>query len=185
MPCAYGRLQPCKLSLKWRESRHRPCHLSSRHSTAQSPYCRWGLCSSVLRGLSLAFKILQLEGVVLPPACTGAYPFASQLAVMTTGLILEGIVLVAYLSRNCLVKHGRPFALLSLIGRVALTGAVVLYPTALSDAVGLLTCESASVSASAAQLLDGGSRMSGSSSNGLVTLSILSSNPYFVCWAGT
>jgi hypothetical protein len=43
-----------------------------------------------------AFEVLNLQGLLLPPACSGAYPFETEVAVMGAALGLTVITVVAY-----------------------------------------------------------------------------------------
>lgn len=70
------------------------------------------------------------------------------------------------------------------LGRAAVTGVVVLYPTVAASAIGLLHCETVTLTAAAVLTLDGGSGLAGGG-GGSVTLPILAKDPFFVCWAGS
>ena len=60
----------------------------------------------------------------------------------------------------------------------------VLYPSTTLTAARLLVCDSISLSALGASLLDGGPTLAAAASpDELVRLSVSSSNPYFVCWS--
>ena len=68
-----------------------------------------------------------------------------------------------------------------MLGRALITLALVLYPTACASAVGLLVCETIPTNPTALAALDGGGAISSASP----TVSVLSSNPFFVCWKGS
>lgn len=71
------------------------------------------------------------------------------------------------------------------IGGFVLTAALLLMPMATEAAVGLLLCDSVRLKASAVAVLDGGGpAAAGRSAQELVSISVLNSDPYFVCWAG-
>ena len=124
---------------------------------------------------------MQLEGIVLPPACTGAYRFESPVAVMSVALALESCVALLLLFRrleSCVASNKWA----GLAGRVALTGAVVLFPTVIRDSSRLLRCETVSVNAESLAALDGGAVMNHAS--GAVKVALLADDPYIVCWSG-
>lgn len=75
----------------------------------------------------------------------------------------------------------RLHSLLPLAGRICLTLALILYPLASSSAVGLLVCVATPTTPTALASLDGGGDTSASGGS----VSVLVSNPYFVCWRGT
>ena len=100
-----------------------------------------------------AVAVLQLEGVLLPPACTGtadsrgvvwreaaspsstragAPPFESERTTMGAALGLWGVaVAIYYASRHPTVRLG---------GQFALMWAMILYPSTALTAAGLLAC---------------------------------------------
>lgn len=77
--------------------------------------------------------------------------------------------------------RGRPRA----SARLAMTGALLLYPTAAGAAFSLLSCQGVSLSAAAFAVLDGGSSLSQVAARSRLTVSVLATNPFFVCFAGS
>ena len=136
----------------------------------------------------------QLSGLLLPPACTGAYPFETDAETLASagGLLVIGAIL--YYARGCALRSSAPpqaraaAGAIGLAGRIALTAAVLLYPLASTTALRLLNCETVRMNAVAAESLDGGAsavaRTASAGPGALATVQLLSSNPYFVCWAG-
>jgi hypothetical protein len=98
-----------------------------------------------------------------------------------------GLALGAWSLAVVIYLTGMRFTAVRLMGRLALTLAVVLFPTALQHVVDMLSCHSISTPADALATLDGGGGSSAadgaSSSSGVVEVSVLASNPYFVCWS--
>ena len=166
------------------------------------------LLASIFRGIA----VLQLDGVLLPPACTGAYAFESsvrskmgrqallfgvraqtpcrfsspvQVGVIGAALVLALLYLSALVGATVVVHP-----LLQTVGMIALRALLLLFPPAARNALALLNCTLVTVSATGCCSLNGchGSasgpgcaiRPSRGSS---VAVSVLASNPYFVCWA--
>ena len=127
----------------------------------------------------------QLAGVVLPPACSGAYPFESPVAVMVVALTLEAVAAALLVARRVLKAPWATGGAAGLAGRAALTGAVVLYPTAVTDVSRLLACTTVAVSARSLATLDGGASVAVPPGAASVHVTLLSENPYIVCWAGS
>ena len=124
-----------------------------------------------------------MQGIVLPPACTGAYAFETEVAVLACALACEAVALLCYWAGP---RLGRWRWTRAALGRAAVTGVVVLYPTVATSAIGLLHCETVTLTAAAVLTLDGGSGLAGSGSGGgTVTLPVLAKDPFFVCWAGS
>jgi hypothetical protein len=98
-----------------------------------------------------------------------------------------GLALSAWGLAVFIYLTGMRFTAVRLVGRLALTLAIVLYPTALQHVVDLLSCHPILTPADALATLDGGGGGSAadgasSSSSVAVEVSVLTSNPYFVCW---
>lgn len=71
------------------------------------------------------------------------------------------------------------------VGRLAMTGALLLLPMAAGHAMGLLSCETVPLSAAAIAALDGGSAVAAPPGARLLApVPVLASNPFFVCFAG-
>ena len=70
-------------------------------------------------------------------------------------------------------------------GRAALTASLLLYPAASGVAFRLLSCSSAAITRVALSLLDGGVPFPPAQARSLVTVSVWSSDPHYVCWAGS
>jgi hypothetical protein len=161
----------------------------------------------LLASLYRAIAVLQLHGVLLPPACTGAYPFETQVEIICAALGAWFLAVAVYYSRaGCCVRFqsgvqqgnrslensvlSSKRALLELVGRGALVLAIVLYPNVSGTAVELLDCEFVTMVASAAAALDGGPSVPrefgvATTRSAKATVQVLSSNPYYVCWAGS
>lgn len=141
----------------------------------------------LIRRLYSAVAALQLEGVLLPPACTGAYPFEQEASLMALALSCWGGAVVAYYcSPGCMMGFPSPAQALSLrhVGRILLIGALVLFSPVSHMAVELLVCDSVSMAPAGVQRLNGGSSLVASASPGAsLQVSTLVSNPFFVCWA--
>jgi hypothetical protein len=103
-----------------------------------------------------------------------SYPFGTEVAIMGTALTAWMITVLIYYSRT-----RRRF--LRLAARGTMTVALVLYPTAVFSAVGLLHCRSVVMTPNALMTLNGGG---GVNSDGAPTVSasVLVSNSFFVCW---
>lgn len=135
---------------------------------------------------------MQLEGIVLPPACTGAYPFESEVGSLTSALGLLTIAALCYSVRELAKRPAAGPKLKALAGRlgvpgrIAMTGAVLLFPLASTTALALLNCPQQRMNAVAASTLDGGSaaRATAVGPASLVTVRLLDRNPFYVCWSG-
>lgn len=83
----------------------------------------------------------------------------------------------------------KPGPWLSWLGRVALTGACLLLPSAAGMAMSLLSCEVVTLTRAAAALLDGGPTLSATDAasrtalQSLVSVTTLVAYPSYVCWA--
>jgi hypothetical protein len=130
------------------------------------------LLATVYRGVAL----IQLQGIVLPPACTGAYPFEQEVAINAFGLALTVLFFALFiLVRNKKVRK---------IAGYVLTAAVLLLPMAAEASIGLMSCVSVELTAGALAPLDGGAALAAKLSAKQVTIvSLLASDPFFVCWA--
>lgn len=88
--------------------------------------------------------------------------------------------IIAYSVGNTAVRR--------LFGAASTTGALLLLPMAASSAMGLLSCRQVELSPTAVAVLDGGTAyISAAASNSRSTIDVplLSSDPFFVCWAGS
>lgn len=86
-----------------------------------------------------AVAVLQLQGILLPPACTGSLPFGTELSTLGAALGLWGVtVAIYYTSRSRYVRLG---------GQFALMWAMTLYPSAALTAASLLSCSEVTLSA--------------------------------------
>lgn len=142
----------------------------------------------------------QLESVARPPACTGSYAFQSEVVVLAAACGVWTFAAVCYYSRPCVsrpsslgcFRQRQCRAVCSTMGRVALTLAIVAFPAATSAGVRMLNCAAVEVPATPAALaaLDGSPGLERSNSTtpaapGLIVVTLLSSDPFFVCWAGS
>jgi hypothetical protein len=101
-----------------------------------------------------------------------------------------GLALGAWTIANAVYWLGPRSAVVRLIGRLMLTLCVILYPTVLQHVVDLLSCHIIKTPADALATLDGGGGSSAaaeassdSRAASTADVSVLDSNPYFVCWA--
>ena len=129
-----------------------------------------------------AISVLQFEGVLLPPACTGAYPFESQVIIMSIALITSTMVLLSYYIRYCV--HPRHRSMVGLCGRASVTVALVFYANATFTALSLLLCTTVMMPNSGVAVLDGGSTVSSTTRGAVSRVNVLVQNPFFVCWSG-
>ena len=146
----------------------------------------------LLASLFRAAAALQLQGVLMPPACTGAYPFESEVSLMGLALCAWLLCIAMYYSRHRIALRGRLSQAVILCGRTALTVAVVFYSSSASTAVSLLNCPSVSVAVGSLAALDGGAAVTyaGMTTNDsgrgtTVAVRVLGKNPFFVCWEGS
>lgn len=104
---------------------------------------------------------------------------------MVVALTLEVAAAALLVARRVLKAPWAMSGAAGLAGRVALTGAVVLYPTAVTDVSRLLACTTVTVSARSLAALDGGASVAAPPGAASVQVALLSENPYIVCWAGS
>jgi hypothetical protein len=124
-----------------------------------------------------------VQGIVLPPACTGVYPFASDVGIMSAAVTLWLTAVLIYM----FASHADPRSLCSwtrLAGRVLMTAALIIYPAASTATFSLLYCVPIKVGSLYAATLDGASMAEDSalSSSATVVVQTLVSNPFYVCW---
>ena len=99
---------------------------------------------------------------------------------MVVALVLEATAACCVLAHR--LQH-TPSVVVGTLGRIATTGAVVLFPTVVQDVSRLLSCTFVLVSAKSLRTLDGGSLLN-SQQDGVASVALLADNPYIVCWAG-
>lgn len=73
--------------------------------------------------------------------------------------------------------------LLRRLGGVAARAVLLLFPPAVRNALSLLNCAPATVSPAGCASLNGCKHSGGGGGRGIVSVSVLSSNPFYVCWA--
>jgi hypothetical protein len=135
--------------------------------------------------------VLQLQNVLLPPACTGDYPFFNSVLLMSAALCAWGIAVATFYLRPYVRalsgNKSNSCVAIELCGRCALVLTLVLFSSVSCTAVDLLTCSSVSMAINGAAELDGGPRLSSAmiSRGAVVNIRVLSSNKFFVCWAGS
>jgi len=125
-----------------------------------------------------ALSVLQLQGVLQPTACTGAMPFTPEVSMLSVALGLwVATVCLFYCAKSPRMR---------LAGQFALMLTLVLYPATTADAVGLLSCQSVTISAQSASSLDGGPPFETTqrSRDAIATLAVSSLDSSFVCWQG-
>lgn len=147
----------------------------------------------IIASLFRAAAVMQLQGVLMPPACTGAYPFESEVSLMGIALGAWIICIAAYYSRS-LERLGNLSPKVALCGRVALTVALVLYSSSANTAMSLLNCSALTTVVGSVTALDGGSAAAAAATlttptaagrSAMVVVHVLQKNPYFVCWEGS
>lgn len=138
-----------------------------------SSYALPPLVASLFRWL----QVLEVQGLSLPPACIGGYPFATEVTVCAASVLL--------LLGTCGVwVFVAPASKLRIAGRVMLVLTLILYPATVRYSVSMLNCTPIVISTSAVAALDGGSGAPASTSRGdTARLLVLSSNPAYVCWS--
>jgi hypothetical protein len=159
----------------------------------------------LITSLYRAIVVLQLQNVLLPPSCTGDYPFFITVLLMSAALFAWALAVAAYYARPflqfdttvdvasdscCRLRPRKQVvkqfsAAVNLVGRCALVVALVLYSNVAGAAVDLLACRSVSMAAKSAAALDGGPSMTTVIRGASVSVAVLSSNPFFACWAGS
>jgi hypothetical protein len=127
---------------------------------------------------------LNLNGIVLPPQCSGIYPFTPQMSTMGALVACTGTVAMCALLPRLFPRLKTLAKSFDAVGRVALTFALVALAPATTGAAALLHCVPANLGPIALKVLDGGSSVSVGSS-GTATVQILARDSFFVCWAGT
>ena len=135
---------------------------------------------SFIRAIYRVVSRMQLVGVVLPPSCTGVYPFYTEVGIIGAGLCCAVLAVAMYH-----VRYGPPRRF---IGAFAMSGALILMPMATSHALNMLNCRYAQLTQTAIAALNGGEAYRAiSSANARATTSVplLVSDSYFVCFAGS
>lgn len=135
---------------------------------------------SLLRALYSVLAVLQFQGILLSPACTGGTPFQTELCTMGIALSPWIVTLLMY--------YGRRDAMSRLLGQFTLMFAMTLFPSTVLTSAGLLRCETLTLPALGAASLDGGPPVdlsSASARGGVVSLSVSAYNPFYVCWRGS
>lgn len=129
-----------------------------------------------------------LQGIAIPPSCSGGYPFELEVGIMSTAL---GVWIIA-LSTTCtrvadtgsrsLFRGG----VVASIARGAIAASLIMYPIASTVAMKLLNCEYVELATSVLDSFDGARSLASQDSQnqrGTTRISVLHSNPYFACWA--
>ena len=122
--------------------------------------------------------LIQLEGIVSAPSCVGTYPFATEVGIMSMAIACWVVTVLIY--------YACPWRSARLAGKATMTVALLLAPAAIEKAVSLTQCSSASVSGLAVASLDGGNAYGSlaATATDLVSVPLLSSDPFFVCFEG-
>ena len=137
-----------------------------------------GLLPPLLSVMYARVAALQFEGGILPAACTGAYPFQSQVVTLAAAVALWTFTVVVYYCAPGSASNLR-FA-----GQITLLGALLVYAQAAYASLVLINCKTVVVSAFGASGFDGGSSaVANVVAGSRVTVSVLVSEPAFVCWA--
>lgn len=139
-----------------------------------------------LRWLYDIVGLLQLQGITLPPSCIPeTYFFGLEVSIMAVGLSLWAVVIIVASATQCFAQALKYVEYLEPIGRLSLIAAVYMHPTIAETAFRLISCSSIVVSESSLNVLDGGSGSVHVGQNkNLVSVSVLKSNPYFICLQG-
>lgn len=133
------------------------------------------LVASLFRWL----QVLEVQGLSLPPACIGGYPFATEATVCAASILM-------LLGTFGVWVFVAPASKLRVAGRVMLVLTLILYPATVRSSVSMLNCTPVIISTSAVAALDGGSGAPASTSRGdTARLLVLSSNPAYLCWSRT
>lgn len=133
---------------------------------------------SALTTLFNGLAALQVQGILLPSACTGSYAFQTEVGVMGTAFCTTAITAIGAVSGDKAPKW-----LVGLAG-AAVRMTLVLYPVVSRNALTLLNCNTVSLTRAGAASLDGGGSSSGPQvSAAIVTVQVLASNPLYECWA--
>ena len=119
-----------------------------------------------------------VQGIVLPPACTGAYPFELEAGLLSSATGVFFLAILGYF-------FGPAGGVVRLLTRIGMSIAVILYPTVAAMAFGFLNCVPTEMTTTALASLDGGSTVDLSAKSETVTVKVLVSNPFFVCWTGS
>lgn len=138
------------------------------------------LMPAALLSLYRVVALLQLQGVALPPSCTGSYLFLGDVAIFAIALSLWGLSFAFAMTR-------RGHRLAGLLARIAMFAAVYLHPRVTSGAVNLLNCETLSLSPQELSVMDGGDdtvQTSGQALGQHQALPVLASNTFILCFRG-
>jgi hypothetical protein len=115
------------------------------------------------------------------PACTGTYIFAPQVGTVSAAVAVWLVAVTVYFftsPNNPRHKWAR------LVGRVALTAALALYPAATTGAISLVHCTTTTLSVRSLSTLDGGPTMSNlANPSATASVTVLASDPYVMCWS--
>jgi hypothetical protein len=145
-------------------------------SQASGPASSYSL-PPLLEDLFRSLQALQIQGLIVPPACNGSYAFTTEVAVCGIAVFLALVVLVLYYAAGRESK-------IRIAGRVSLMLVLILYPACVRNAVSLLFCTPVVMNAAITPTLDGGGgKGGGGRRNDVVSLNILASNPAYVCWS--
>jgi len=125
-------------------------------------------------------KLLQLQGIATPPSCIGGYYFSDAVALMVVGLFCWLTALTLTAARWYAGVRGR---VASLFLQIMVTLSVYLHPTVSATALGLLNCQLAQLTRRALAALHGGDDSSSDDTH-VMSVSILASNPFILCFSG-
>ena len=134
--------------------------------------CRHPAPVSVSR-IGATFAASRLSLLVL---CAGSAPFAVEIGVLTTTLVLSFALLAVRVA-----GQRAPLAT-KIAGRIALTVSLVLYPPAATSALRLVACTQTALAAPALAVLNGAPAALPPAGT-TATVPILHSDPFYVCWA--
>ena len=115
---------------------------------------------------------------MVPPICVGDYAFKTEAALMGAALVSWVSTMIIYY--GCRARAAR------VVGNMMLICSLLLAPVATEHAVGLLNCQSSSLTPSEAINLDGGGGRTFAfldlNSTMPVPVSLLASDTFFVCF---
>ena len=97
----------------------------------------------------------------------GGYPFETEVGTMAAALAVWLITIASFTILPHRVRR--------MFGRLAMTGSLLLYPTAAGAAFNLLSCESVQLNSIAVSTLDGGDGYVKASARALIWLPLLNS----------
>jgi hypothetical protein len=130
-----------------------------------------------------AVSVFQLDGVAVPPSCTGSdhFEFTFQLLVMTLAVFLSGFAVLMVWDKSQVLLGKWNLVL----GRFAIIALNLLYPIVTNAALGLFDCVPATLTGSQYEALDHSANTYVDSHVASVTslkVEVLNANRFYVCF---